>query len=39
MMSFIEEVLQTLVVEAVGVGCVAAVIFTYWKCMTRRDYK
>lgn len=39
MMLFMEEVLQTLVVETAGVGCVAAIIFVYWKCMTKRDYK
>lgn len=39
MMLFMEEVLQTLAVEAAGVGCVAAIIFAYWKCMTNRDCK
>ena len=35
MMLFIEEVLQVLAIEVVGVGCVAAVIYGYWKCMFR----
>ena len=38
MMLFIEEVLQTLVIELAGVGGVAALIFGYWKSMTR-DHK
>lgn len=32
MMLFIREVLQVLVIEVLGVGCMAAVIFGYWKC-------
>lgn len=35
MILFMEEVLQTLAVEAAGVCCVAAVLFGYWKYMTR----
>lgn len=38
MMLFIEEVLQTLVIELAGVCCVAVLIFGYWKSMTR-DHK
>ena len=33
MMLFIEEVLQVLAIEVVGVGCVAAVMYGYWKYM------
>lgn len=39
MMLFIEEVLQTLAVEVVGVGFVAVVLFGYWKYMTRDSKK
>lgn len=35
MMLFIEEVLQVLAIEVVGVGCVAAVMYGYWKYMVR----
>lgn len=34
MMLFIEEVLQVLAIELAGVGCVAALIYGYWKYMT-----
>ncbi len=37
MVLFMEEVLQTLAVEVLGVGCVAAVIYAYWKSMTRKN--
>lgn len=37
MILFMEEVLQTLVVEVLGVGCVAAVVYAYWKGMTRKS--
>ena len=35
MMLFIREVLQVLAIEVAGVGCVAAVIYGYWKCMVK----
>ena len=35
MMLFIEDVLQVLAIEVVGVGCVAAIMYGYWKCMAR----
>ena len=35
MMLFIEELLQVLAIEIAGVGCVAALIYAYWKCMVR----
>lgn len=36
MMLFIEEVLQVLAIEAVGVVGVAALIYGYWKIMVRK---
>lgn len=36
MMLFIKEVLQVLVIEVLGVGCMAAVMYGYWKCMNKR---
>lgn len=39
MMLFIEEVLQTLAIEVVGVGCTIAVLYGYWKYMTRDNKK
>lgn len=36
MMLFIEEVLQVLAIEVIGVACAAALIYGYWKCMVKK---
>ena len=39
MMQFILQTLQALLAEGFGVVCTAAVMYFYWKCMTKKSHR
>ncbi len=39
MMQFIQQILQALFAEGLGVACTAAVLYFYWRCMTKKKHQ
>mgnify|MGYP003397468408 FL=1 len=37
MMLYIQQFLQTLLAEVLGVACVAGVLYVYWNAMTKKE--